>query len=135
MSEIDPLERRALGVLSETVSAELGAGSIVAREVNRAYRSGRRADLRTASAAFDALPPWQRSTLGDDATRRARRLRAKLADARRTPTRETKREVARDTARDTARDWQDLQGRERAGSDDRVVIPSPPRFLKPRITR
>jgi hypothetical protein len=131
MSEIDPLERRALGVLSETVSAELGAGSIVAREVNRAYRSGRRADLRTASAAFDALPPWQRSTLGDDATRRARRLRAKLADARRTPTRETKREVARDTASD----WQDLQGRERAGPDDRVVIPSPPRFLKPRITR
>jgi hypothetical protein len=122
MSEIDPLDRRALGVLSETVNAELGAGSIVAREVSRAYRSGRRADLRTASAAFDALPSWQRSSIGDDATRRARRLHATAAEARRTPVREN--------VRDTARDWQDLRE-----SRDRVVIPSPPRFLKPRVTR
>lgn len=122
MAEIDPLEHRALGVLSETVNAELGAGSIVAREVNRAFRSGRKADLRTASAAFDALPPWQRSSIGEDATRRARRLRAKAPDTRRTPVRET--------ARDTARDWQDLRE-----GQDRVVIPAPPRFLKPRVTR
>ncbi|MFX4219995.1 MAG: hypothetical protein ACMVO3_02830 [Thalassobaculum sp.] len=122
MSEIDPLDRRALGVLSETVNAELGAGSIVAREVNRAFRSGRRADLRTATAAFDALPPWQRSSIGDDASRRARRLRAQSAEPRRTPVREN--------VRDTARDWQDLRE-----TQDRVVIPSPPRFLKPRVTR
>ncbi|MDF1792371.1 MAG: hypothetical protein P1U88_10705 [Thalassobaculaceae bacterium] len=122
MSEIDPLDRRALGVLSETVSAELGAGSIVAREVNRAFRSGRSADLRTASAAFDALPSWQRSSIGDDASRRARRLRAKPAEPRRTPVREID--------RDTARDWRDLRD-----GQDRVVIPSPPRFLKPRVTR
>lgn len=122
MSEIDPKERRALGVLSETVSAELGAGSIVAREVNRAYRSGREADLRTASAAFDALPPWQRSSIGDDATRRARRLRVKTGEPKRTP--------ARETVLDTARDWREMgEGR------DRVVIPSPPRFLRPRVTR
>ncbi|WPZ35643.1 hypothetical protein T8K17_05745 [Thalassobaculum sp. OXR-137] len=122
MAEIDPLDRRALGVLSETVNAELGAGSIVAREVNRAYRSGRSADLRTASAAFDALPSWQRSSIGDDATRRARRMRAKPAEPRRTPVRET--------VRDSARDWQDLRE-----AQERVVIPSPPRFLKPRVTR
>ena len=122
MAEIDPLDRRALGVLSETVNAELGAGSIVAREVNRAYRSGRSADLRTASAAFDALPSWQRSSIGDDASRRARRLRAKPVEPRRTPVRET--------VRDSARDWQDLRE-----AQDRVVIPSPPRFLKPRVTR
>lgn len=122
MAEIDPLDRRALGVLSETVNAELGAGSIVAREVNRAYRSGRSADLRTASAAFDALPSWQRSSIGDDANRRARRLRAKPVEPRRTPVRET--------VRDSARDWQDLRE-----AQERVVIPSPPRFLKPRVTR
>lgn len=122
MADIDPLDRRALGVLSETVNAELGAGSIVAREVNRAYRSGRSADLRTASAAFDALPSWQRSSIGDDASRRARRLRAKPTEPRRTPVRET--------VRDSARDWQDLRE-----AQDRVVIPSPPRFLKPRVTR
>ncbi|SDF76046.1 MULTISPECIES: hypothetical protein [Thalassobaculum] len=122
MADIDPLDRRALGVLSETVNAELGAGSIVAREVNRAYRSGRSADLRTASAAFDALPSWQRSSIGDDASRRARRMRAKPAEPRRTPVRES--------ARDSARDWQDLRE-----AQDRVVIPSPPRFLKPRVTR
>lgn len=122
MSEIDPLNRRALGVLSETVNAELGAGSIVAREVSRAYRSGRKADLRTASAAFDALPTWQRSSIGDDATRRARRMRATTVEPRRTPVQET--------VRDTARDWHDLRE-----GQERVVIPSPPRFLKPRVTR
>jgi len=122
MVGIDPLDRRALGVLSETVNAELGAGSIVAREVNRAYRSGRSADLRTASAAFDALPSWQRSSIGDDANRRARRMRAKPVEPRRTPVRET--------VRDSARDWQDLRE-----AQERVVIPSPPRFLKPRVTR
>lgn len=126
MSEIDPLERRALGVLSETVSAELGAGSIVAREVNRAYRSGRRADLRTASAAFNALPSWQRSSIGDDATRLARRVQAKLKGAPRS----LAREGGRETVRDTGRDWKDL-----ADGPDRVVIPSPPRFLKPRSSR
>ncbi|MCR9070908.1 MAG: hypothetical protein NXI18_04245 [Alphaproteobacteria bacterium] len=122
MSEIDPQDRRALGVLSEVVNAELGAGSIVAREVNRAFRSGRSADLRTASAAFDALPPWQRSSIGDSADHRARRYRAQTVEQRRTPVREN--------VRDTARDWQDLRE-----TQDRVVIPAPPRFLKPRITR
>ena len=64
MNEIDARDRQALGLLSETVTAELGPASVVAREVNRAYRSGRTADLRTASAAFDALPAWQRSRIG-----------------------------------------------------------------------
>jgi hypothetical protein len=60
MNEIDARDRQALGLLSETVTAELGPASVVAREVNRAYRSGRTADLRTASAAFDALPAMPR---------------------------------------------------------------------------
>ncbi len=122
MSDIDPLDRRALGVLSQTVGAELGTGSIVAREVNRAFRSGRRADLRTASAAFDALPGWQRSTIGQASVRQAHQLKAQ------------ERQRPRDTRRaglvDTARDWRQL-----GDESDRVVIPSPPRFLKPKPTR
>jgi len=111
MVEIDPMDQRALGVLSETVNNELGPASIVAREVVRAYRSGRKADLRTASAAFDALPGWQRARIGDDATRRAKRLRARLLKG-------------------TARDWREL---EKGG--ERIVIPAPPRFLRPRAPR
>ena len=134
MADIDPLDRRALGVLSETVSAELGAGSIVAREVNRAFRSGRSSDLRTATAAFDALPSWQRSSIGDDATRRARRLRSKPAvvtpATAKQPGIEPQRAPVRESVRDSARDWQDLRE-----AQERVVIPSPPRFLKPRVTR
>lgn len=110
MPGIDRRHKQALGVLSETVTAELGPASIVAREVDRAYRSGREADLRTASAAFDALPGWQRSRIGSDADRRARRLKAQLL-------------------RGTARDWRDLQ------DEGRIGIPSPPRFLRPRGRR
>lgn len=122
MSELDRLDRRALGVLSETVGAELGAGSIVAREVNRAYRSGRRADLRTASAAFDALPGWQRTTIGKDAVHKAEKLQAQTQSRRRA--------AVRGAVKDTARDWRDLPQ-----DPDRVLIPSPPRFLKPKVTR
>ena len=130
MSEIDPLDRRALGVLSETVGEELGSGSIVAREVNRAYRSGRRADLRTASAAFDALPAWQRTTIGNDAVHKAHRIHAQAEVKRRAETRAG--------LRDTARDWRDLdqtRAQNKTQDRDRVVIPSPPRFLKPKATR
>ena len=108
MNEIDARDRQALGLLSETVTAELGPASVVAREVNRAYRSGRKADLRTASAAFDALPAWQRNRIGGDAARRAKRLKARLLQS-------------------TARDWRDLPG-----GDERITIPSPPRFLRPK---
>lgn len=111
MIEIDTRDRQALGLLSETVTAELGPASVVAREVNRAYRSGRKADLRTASAAFDALPGWQRSRIGGDATRRAKRLKARLLQG-------------------TARDWRDLPG-----GEERITIPSPPRFLRPKPQR
>lgn len=108
MNEIDTRDRQALGLLSETVTAELGPASVVAREVNRAYRSGRTADLRTASAAFDALPGWQRSRIGGDAARRAKHLKARLLKG-------------------TARDWRDLPN-----ADERITIPSPPRFLRPK---
>ena len=112
MAQIDPEQQRALGVLTETVIAALGPGSIVSREVNRAYRSGRDADLRTASAAFNALPGGQRSRIGVDANRRARRLRERLLSG-------------------TGRDWKTLPG----AGDERLIVPSPPRFLRPRGDR
>ena len=111
MAEIDVRDRQALGLLSETVTAELGPASVVAREVNRAYKSGRQADLRTASAAFDALPGWQRDRIGGDAARRARRVKARLLQG-------------------TARDWRELPG-----GDERITIPTPPRFLRPKPQR
>lgn len=111
MTEIDARERQALGLLSETVTAELGPASVVAREVNRAYRSGRQADLRTASAAFDALPGWQRTRIGGDATRRAKRAKSRLPQG-------------------TERDWRDLPG-----GEERITIPAPPRFLRPKPSR
>lgn len=111
MSEIDTRERQALGLLSETVTAELGPASVVAREVNRAYRSGRQSDLRTASAAFDALPGWQRMRIGGDATKRARKAKARLLQG-------------------TERDWRDLPG-----GEERINIPAPPRFLRPKPAR
>jgi len=111
MNEIEARDRQALGVLSETVTAELGPASIVAREVNRAYRSGRKADLRTASAAFDALPGWQRARIDGDALRRAKRMKTRMLQG-------------------TARDWRDLPG-----GDERITIPSPPRFLRPKPPR
>lgn len=111
MTEIETRDRQALGLLSETVTAELGPASVVAREVNRAYRSGRQADLRTASAAFDALPGWQRNRIGGDAAKRARRLKARLLQG-------------------TARDWRDL-----SVGEERITIPAPPRFLRPKPQR
>jgi hypothetical protein len=71
----------------------------------------RQADLRTASAAFDALPGWQRSRIGGDAARRAKRLKSRLLQG-------------------TARDWRDLPG-----GEERITIPSPPRFLRPKPQR
>lgn len=111
MTEIDTRDRQALGLLSETVTTELGPASVVAREVNRAYRSGRQSDLRTASAAFDALPGWQRMRIGGDATKRARKAKARLLHS-------------------TERDWRDLPG-----GEERINIPTPPRFLRPKPSR
>ena len=39
MSQIDPLDRRALGILSSAMNKQLGASNLVSREVDRAYRS------------------------------------------------------------------------------------------------
>lgn len=70
--DIDPLERRALGILSEAAGERLGPADPVARELRHAYDSGGAADRDRAIGAFDALPGWRRSEIGRAASERAR---------------------------------------------------------------
>ena len=70
--DIDPLERRALGILSEAAGERLGPADPVARELRRAYDSGGAADRDRAIGAFDALPGWRRGEIGRAASERAR---------------------------------------------------------------
>jgi hypothetical protein len=148
MPNINPVDRLALGILSEAISAQLGASSKVTKEVRRAYVSGKEIDRFTARAAFDALPGWQRGLIDQVASEKA----YSSIDP-----------GLHDTARewDTARDWRDLpaaSGSQRstaprganpgaAGpsttgqntgapkaspqkSSGRLVIPTPPSFMR-----
>lgn len=110
MAEIDPLDRRALGILSDTVSEQLGPTDLVAREVRRAYTSGKLIDRQRAGSVFDTLPGWQRNMIGYAANDRAR-------------------DVVRMRLGSTGRDWRDLESRDRDRSPRSAP---PPRFL---ITR
>jgi len=97
-------EQEALGILADTVQVKLGRANIVAREVRRAYETGKSVDLFTAKAAFNALPGWQRREIDG-----AARERAHLVIQQR---------------RSTARDWAGLAGARGRGD---VVFP---RFSK-----
>jgi hypothetical protein len=82
----DKLQHRALGILSDTIGAALGAGHDVARAVRLARDSGRKIDFFSARTAFHGLPGWQRRLLGVAAQVRARET----------------------LARKSARDWREL---------------------------
>ena len=60
MSQIDPLDRRALGILSSAMNKQLGVSNLVSREVGRAYRSGEIKDVTRAGLLFATLPRWQK---------------------------------------------------------------------------
>ena len=45
MSQIDPVDHRALGILSSAMNKQLGISNIVSREVSRAFKSGEIKDL------------------------------------------------------------------------------------------
>ena len=60
MSQIDPLDRRALGILSSAMNKQLGVSNLVSREVDRAYRSGEIKDVTRAGLLFATLPRWQK---------------------------------------------------------------------------
>ncbi|MBH67072.1 MAG: hypothetical protein CMM58_01845 [Rhodospirillaceae bacterium] len=60
MSQIDPLDRRALGILSRAMNKQLGVSNLVSREVSRAFETGKLKDKNRAGLLFDSLPGWQK---------------------------------------------------------------------------
>ena len=71
MSQIDPLDRRALGILSSAMNKKLGVSNLVSREVDRAYRSGEIKDVTRAGLLFAALPGWQKVDVQREAHEKA----------------------------------------------------------------
>ncbi len=71
MSQIDPLDRRALGILSSAMNKQLGVSNLVSREVGRAYRSGEIKDVTRAGLLFAALPGWQKVDVQREAHEKA----------------------------------------------------------------
>ena len=67
MSQIDPVDRRALGILSSAINKQLGISNIVSREVTRAFKSGEIKDLTRAGILFDTLPRWQKMEVQQEA--------------------------------------------------------------------
>ena len=67
MSQIDPVDRRALGILSSAINKQLGISNIVSREVTRAFKSGEIKDLTRAGVLFDTLPRWQKMEVQQEA--------------------------------------------------------------------
>ena len=60
MSQIDPIDRRALGILSRAMNKQLGVSNLVSREVTRAFETGKLKDKNRAGLLFDSLPGWQK---------------------------------------------------------------------------
>lgn len=110
MAEIDPTDRRALGILSDTVNEQLGPSDVVSREVRRAYTSGKAIDLDRAGSVFNDLPGWQRNMIGFAANDRAR-------------------DVVRLRLGSTGRDWRDLEPSTRGRTQSGTRLSPPPRFL------
>ena len=67
MSQIDPVDRRALGILSSAINKQLGLSNIVSREVTRAFKSGEIKDLTRAGILFETLPRWQKMEVQQEA--------------------------------------------------------------------
>lgn len=95
------MQQEALGILADTVQVKLGRANIVAREVRRAYETGKSVDLFTAKAAFNALPGWQRREIDGAAQERAT--------------------LVVQQRRSTSRDWAKMVGARRKGGE--VVFP------------
>ena len=64
-------DRAALEILSQVMDEKLGSSNLVAREVTRAFDTGKLADLSRASLLFESLPRWQKIEVYEGATYRA----------------------------------------------------------------
>ena len=71
MSQIDPLDRRALGILSSAMNKQLGVSNLVSREVGRAYISGEIKDVTRAGLLFATLSRWQKVVVQREARDKA----------------------------------------------------------------
>ena len=60
MEKTNSTDRAALEILSKVMDEKLGASNLVAREVYRAFNSGKSADLSRAGLLFESLPRWQK---------------------------------------------------------------------------
>lgn len=110
MAEIDLSDRRALGILSDTVNEQLGPSDLVTREVHRAFTSGKEIDRVRAGSVFNDLPGWQRNMISFATNDRAR-------------------DVVRLRLEATGRDWCDLESPARSREQSGERISPPPRFL------
>ena len=71
MEKTNSTDRAALEILSQVMDEKLGSSNLVAREVSRAFNSGKSADLSRAGLLFESLPRWQKIEVYEDATYRA----------------------------------------------------------------
>ena len=71
MEKTKSTDRAALEILSQVMDEKLGSSNLVAREVTRAFNTGKLADLSRAGLLFESLPPWQKIEVYEGATYRA----------------------------------------------------------------
>ncbi len=120
-------DRKALGILSETVTAEFGPGATVSKEIRRAFTSGREIDRFTARAAFDALQGAERGRIAN----KANRLATAYVQTQQPPKTEKPWKGPRSLdIRGTGRDWASMDTRQ-PRSRGRAKPSGPPSFLRP----
>ena len=71
MEKTKSTDRAALEILSQVMDEKLGSSNLVAREVTRAFNTGKLAELSRAGLFFEALPRWQKIEVHEGATYRA----------------------------------------------------------------
>ena len=71
MEKTKSTDRAALEILSQVMDEKLGSSNLVAREVTRAFNTGKLADLSRAGLLFESLPRWQKIEVFEGATYRA----------------------------------------------------------------
>ena len=68
MEKTKSTDRAALEILSQVMDEKLGSSNLVAREVTRAFKTGKLADLSRAGLLFESLPRWQKIEVHAGAT-------------------------------------------------------------------
>ena len=71
MEKTNSADRAALEILSQVMDEKLGTSNLVAREVSRAFNTGKLADLSRAGLLFESLPRWQKIEVYEGAAYRA----------------------------------------------------------------